>query len=71
MSNFSLGGSFINGAMDLIGIGANSAYNNYQTIEALNKMNETNYLRSLENRDYLTQFAITAYQTARIDMEAA
>lgn len=71
MSNFSVGGSFITGAMDLIGIGANSAYNNYQRTEALNKMNETNYLRSLENREYQTQLANTAYQRARKDMEAA
>lgn len=71
MSNFSLGGSFINGAMDLIGIGANSAYNNYQTIEALKEMNETNYKRALENRQYETNLANTAYQRARKDMEAA
>ena len=57
--------------MDLIGIGANSAYNNYQSIEALNKMNETNYLRSLENRDYQTQLANTAYQRAVADMKKA
>lgn len=71
MAGFNIGGSFINGAMDLIGIGANSAYNNYQSIEALKEMNETNYLRSLENRQYQTNLANTAYQRARKDMEAA
>ena len=71
MAGFNFGGSFINGAMDLIGIGANSAYNNYQSIEAIKEMNETNYLRSLENRQYETNLANTAYQRARKDMEAA
>ena len=66
----SIGGGLIKGiADDVLGISdtINSAYN----IEASKQADITNYIRFLENRNYETNLANTAYQRARKDMEAA
>ena len=66
----SIGGGLIKGiADDVIGVSdtINSAYN----IEAAKHADTLNYVRFLENRNYESNMANTAYQRARKDMEAA
>ena len=65
-----IGGGIIKGiADDILGISdtENSAYN----IEAAKEADSTNYARFLENREYQTNLANTAYQRAVADMKKA
>lgn len=66
----SIGGGLIKGvADDVIGVSdtINSAYN----IEASKHADTLNYVRFLENRNYETNLANTAYQRAVADMKKA
>ena len=58
---------------DTIGgfFGIGDAFNNSYNTSALQAANEANYQRFLENRDYETNLANTAYQRAVGDMKKA
>lgn len=58
---------------DTIGgfFGIGDAFNNSFNANALQAANEANYQRFLENREYETNLANTAYQRAVVDMKKA